>query len=100
MCDYRRTHIHGRLCLSPDVTGVAQRRAGALNCDTTEGHGDMTPSWDKSFESILLSLLRGLSDDAPLNPDQDLASLGLDSMASVELLLNLEDTYEFVTRSC
>ncbi|KMS66247.1 hypothetical protein ACM01_46155 [Streptomyces viridochromogenes] len=53
----------------------------------------MTVPWDEAFETILRSLLRALPDDAPLRPDQDLAAAGLDSMASVELLLKLEETY-------
>ncbi|MFD9498145.1 phosphopantetheine-binding protein [Streptomyces sp. NPDC060035] len=53
----------------------------------------MTAPWDEAFESILRTLLRTLSDGAPLDPDLDLAAAGLDSMASVELLLLLEETY-------
>ncbi|MDX3225229.1 phosphopantetheine-binding protein [Streptomyces sp. ME19-01-6] len=53
----------------------------------------MTAPWNESFEAILRSLLRGLSDDAPLQPEQNLAAVGLDSMASVELLLELEKTF-------
>jgi diaminopimelate decarboxylase len=53
----------------------------------------MMTSWDEPFETILRSQLRALPDDVPLGPDQNLAALGLDSMASVELLLALEEHY-------
>ncbi|KMS72988.1 hypothetical protein ACM01_21035 [Streptomyces viridochromogenes] len=53
----------------------------------------MTAPWDSAFESILRSVLRTLSDAEPLRADLELAAAGLDSMASVELLLMLEETY-------
>ncbi len=53
----------------------------------------MTPPWDSAFEPMLRPLLRSLPEDAPLLPDENLSAVGLDSMGSVELLLQLESTY-------
>lgn len=49
--------------------------------------------WDERFEEVLRPVLRHLPADEALLPGTDLASVGLDSMASVELLLSLEDHY-------
>ena len=53
----------------------------------------MTPPWDSFFEHVLRPLLRSLPADTPLLPQQDLAAVGLDSMTTDELLLQLEATY-------
>jgi len=46
------------------------------------------------YEQILRRHLKYLPDDADLTPDADLRSLGLDSMAAVELLFDLEDSLD------
>ncbi|GAA0467662.1 hypothetical protein Ade02nite_88450 [Paractinoplanes deccanensis] len=43
------------------------------------------------YEQILRRHLKYLPDGADLAPDDDLRTLGLDSMAAVELLFDLED---------
>lgn len=49
--------------------------------------------WDDRFESVLRSSLRFLDADESLDPQCYLASLGLDSMGTVELLVNLESEF-------
>ncbi|GHG14343.1 MULTISPECIES: acyl carrier protein [Amycolatopsis] len=51
-------------------------------------------SYDAKFESILRRHLRYLPSEGMLEPDSSLHGLGLDSMRSVELLFDLEDSYE------
>ena len=46
------------------------------------------------YEDVLRRHLKHLPDGAPLRPDSDLKGLGLDSMASVDLLFELEDTFD------
>ena len=48
------------------------------------------------FERLLRAHLKYLDDDADLDPDAELKSLGLDSMASLDLLFDIEDTFEVV----
>lgn len=50
--------------------------------------------WDERFERILRSNLNLLAQEAPLAVDASLSALGLDSMQTVALLVELEDTYE------
>lgn len=56
--------------------------------------GIVETGWDTTFESVLRSVLTGLPEGAPLHPDDDLPSLGLDSQALVEVLVRLETAYE------
>ncbi|TFE31058.1 acyl carrier protein [Frankia sp. B2] len=51
-------------------------------------------SWDVSFDMLLRARLPFLGPDEVLSPDADLVDLGLDSMAMVELLTALEETYD------
>jgi acyl carrier protein len=53
----------------------------------------MHNEWDATFESLLRRHLRFLPAEATLEPADDLRALGLDSMATIELMLNLEDKY-------
>ncbi len=48
--------------------------------------------WNDEFEAIVRSHLP-LLDDKPLMPDMRLADLGLDSLATVSLLLDLEEEF-------
>lgn len=48
------------------------------------------------YEEVLRRHLKYLPDGAELGPDADLKSLGLDSMAAVNLLFDLEDTFDIV----
>jgi len=50
--------------------------------------------WDEKFEMLLRGYLTFLSPTEPLESDAQLRDLGLDSMGMVELLGNLEDTYQ------
>lgn len=50
--------------------------------------------WDDGFEPVLRPFLRTLEDQAPLRADADLASLGLDSLKSIQLLFAIEDAYQ------
>ncbi|EPD59816.1 phosphopantetheine-binding protein [Streptomyces sp. HGB0020] len=49
---------------------------------------------DPDFEQLLVGVLPRLAGSAPLDPALDLKEAGLDSMATIELLVRLEDTYE------
>jgi acyl carrier protein len=49
----------------------------------------MPRSWDERFEGVLRAVLP----HADLAPDTCLRDVGLDSLATVDLLLRLEDTY-------
>jgi acyl carrier protein len=49
--------------------------------------------WDTVFETVLRPLLPALPGDAVLREDLNLVANGLDSMASVELVLTLESSY-------
>jgi acyl carrier protein len=55
----------------------------------------MTNVWDSRFEEILRSAVPRLA-DRPIEPGQDLRDAGLDSMGSVELLLQLESVYDIL----
>ena len=48
---------------------------------------------DAQFLNLLRSHLKYLKPGASLESDQQLKSLGLDSMAAVDLLLDIEDIY-------
>ncbi|MGW1845551.1 phosphopantetheine-binding protein [Streptomyces sp. NPDC001966] len=50
--------------------------------------------WDDRFEQILRSNLNFLAADTPLDDDASLSDLGLDSMQTVALLVELEKAYE------
>jgi acyl carrier protein len=50
--------------------------------------------WDDRFEQILRSNLNSLAAETPLADDAPLADLGLDSMQTVALLVELEKVYE------
>ena len=49
--------------------------------------------WDERFEELLRRHLPYLAPDEALEPDLPLRDYGLDSLASVELLLALEKAY-------
>jgi acyl carrier protein len=51
---------------------------------------------DGDYEQILRRHLKYLPDGAELPADADLRSLGLDSMAAVDLLFDIEDTFDVV----
>ncbi|WP_249714867.1 acyl carrier protein [Rhizomonospora bruguierae] len=52
------------------------------------------PVWDDQFEALLRQFLPFLSPGEALSGDTQLRDLGLDSMGAVELLANLESTYQ------
>ncbi|MGY0064945.1 phosphopantetheine-binding protein [Streptomyces sp. LZ34] len=56
----------------------------------------MTDAWDPQFESIMRETLRFLPDDEELEPDLNTSSAGLDSVASVELLVAVEGAFGIV----
>lgn len=51
-------------------------------------------TWPPEFESVLRPLLPRLADSEPLVPDLKLVDAGLDSLATVNLLIDLEDTFD------
>src|SRR2546423_15706426 len=53
----------------------------------------MTTDWDGPFEDVLREHLSLLAPDVPLATDSNLSGLGLDSLASIQLLLSLEEAY-------
>lgn len=54
----------------------------------------MPTEWDPQFEKVLREHLPLLGADHALRPDASLSGLGLDSLASVQLLVTLEETFE------
>ncbi|MEV6975742.1 phosphopantetheine-binding protein [Kitasatospora sp. NPDC093806] len=50
--------------------------------------------WDERYESVLTEMLPRLAEEQPLPADLGLRTAGLDSMATVELLVRLEETYQ------
>lgn len=53
----------------------------------------MTPAQQEQLHAILRPHLKFLPNDRPVDPDADLGELGLDSMASIKLLLDLEQGF-------
>ncbi|MFI2778355.1 phosphopantetheine-binding protein [Streptomyces sp. ALB3] len=53
----------------------------------------MNAPWDSRFEELLLRIV-DLRRDGGLRADDDLLRLGLDSIAIVELVVTLEETYD------
>ncbi|WP_217208438.1 phosphopantetheine-binding protein [Streptomyces sp. AC550_RSS872] len=53
----------------------------------------MIPPWDHRFEDLMRAALRLLEPDEPLLPDMRTADYGLDSLAMVQLMLGIEETY-------
>lgn len=49
--------------------------------------------WDERFEAVVRANLHLLASDRPLDPGASLMDLGLDSMGSIQLLLELEETF-------
>ncbi|MFJ5736182.1 phosphopantetheine-binding protein [Streptomyces microflavus] len=49
--------------------------------------------WTDDFESVLRPCLPLLADGDPLEPEAPLADLGLDSLATVSLLVHLEEVF-------
>ncbi|MES4907747.1 MULTISPECIES: acyl carrier protein [unclassified Streptomyces] len=53
----------------------------------------MNSPWDPRFEALMRAALRLLEPDEPLLPDLRNADYGLDSLAMVQLVLGIEETY-------
>ncbi|WP_395293017.1 phosphopantetheine-binding protein [Kitasatospora hibisci] len=51
-------------------------------------------SWDARYEAVLTDLMPRLAEEQPLPADRELRTAGLDSMATVELLVRLEEAYQ------
>ncbi|MEU6285549.1 phosphopantetheine-binding protein [Streptomyces sp. NPDC047028] len=51
------------------------------------------PAWDARFERLLTAVLPGTARDTRLAPGLELKKAGLDSLATVELLVSLEEEY-------
>ncbi|MGN9910038.1 phosphopantetheine-binding protein [Phytohabitans sp. LJ34] len=56
----------------------------------------MTTLATERFDEVLRRHLKYLPAGEPLAPDADLRSLGLDSMAAVDLLFDIEDSFDIV----
>ncbi|MEU1176781.1 phosphopantetheine-binding protein [Streptomyces sp. NPDC005820] len=56
----------------------------------------MTVPWDERFESVVRPNLPLLEPETPLAPDAAFAALGLDSMQTVSLLVEVEEAYDIV----
>jgi acyl carrier protein len=54
----------------------------------------MDKPWDGHFEAMLREALRFLPPEEDLRPDLNTATAGLDSLAAVELLINIEAAYD------
>jgi acyl carrier protein len=55
----------------------------------TTDEGEPLP-WPPEFEAVLRGALPGIPDDARVEPDVHLATLGLDSIATLQLLMDIE----------
>jgi acyl carrier protein len=53
-----------------------------------------TTAWTAEFEQILCDALPALAERGELRPDVCLRDNGLDSMATIEMLLRIEETFE------
>ena len=53
----------------------------------------MVVPWDEPFEQTLRDALTHLPTDAPLKYDTSLGEHGMDSMATIDTLLRLEEQY-------
>jgi acyl carrier protein len=53
----------------------------------------MNGAWEDRFESVVRRNLQFLPADQALTPVDSLYALGLDSMATIQLLLDLEETF-------
>ncbi|MDV9194474.1 phosphopantetheine-binding protein [Streptomyces sp. Wh19] len=60
----------------------------------SEMNGDH--QWDERFESLVRAALGSLPADQILAADLDLPRAGLDSLAVVELLIQIEDAYQLI----
>lgn len=49
--------------------------------------------WDARFEAVIRANVPILQADQPLQPSDSLYDLGLDSMGTIQLLLELEETF-------
>ncbi len=54
----------------------------------------MSVPWDDTFDTTLRASMPRLPQGAPLEADTSLAAHGMDSMASIDLLLRLEENYQ------
>jgi acyl carrier protein len=64
-----------------------------LGRDGKVGDSNVVPPWDARFESIMREALTVLAPTEDLRPDLNTAAAGLDSLASVALLVELETAY-------
>jgi acyl carrier protein len=56
----------------------------------------MPGEWTPEFEKVLREYLPLLAAGRDLTPDARLTALGLDSLATVQLLVSLEDAFEVI----
>lgn len=54
----------------------------------------MSHGWTENYESLLREHLRFLDAGAPLLPDTPMVDLGLDSMGTIQLLIDIEDAFD------
>lgn len=54
----------------------------------------MDQPWDAMFEKMLRQALHLLPSGEGMHPDLNTATFGLDSLAAVELLINIEAAYD------
>ncbi|ROQ67145.1 acyl carrier protein [Streptomyces sp. 840.1] len=53
----------------------------------------MSEHWDPAFEGLLKEILPRLAERGEVGPDISLKAVGLDSLAMVEVLMTVENTY-------
>jgi acyl carrier protein len=64
--------------------------------DTEPADGPAAKPWDDRFEALLRDVLAGTAHDGDLAPDVPLADAGLSSMATVGLIVAIEQLYDIV----
>ncbi|MGY4964521.1 phosphopantetheine-binding protein [Streptomyces sp. 900105245] len=98
--------VDGHEIVSATRLALGRHDAEPLTAPRTEESAAMTdttaavpatdasaPPWDKAYEELLLELLPRLASQGPLRPDSSLKAAGLDSLAMVETLVRVEQTY-------
>ncbi|WP_405404616.1 phosphopantetheine-binding protein [Streptomyces sp. NBC_01104] len=81
-----------RLALHRQQIPAVTRPSPATTENGSEG-ADMSEQWDEAFEGLLKEILPRLAERGEVGPDISLKAVGLDSLAMVEVVISIENTY-------
>ncbi|WEH18224.1 phosphopantetheine-binding protein [Streptomyces sp. VNUA24] len=73
-----------------DTTAMTQTTTGTAPAGTAD---EPAAPWDPTYAALLLEALPRLAAQGELKPDTSLKAAGLDSLAMVEVLVRVEETY-------